>query len=239
MTDAASWRQRRVAVIGCGGLGVPGAWTLVCAGVERLRLIDTDVVEVSNLHRQVLYNEDDAGAIKTERLAAQLKSLAARLGQNLEVETREARMTARDAEMLLHGCDVAFEGTDDAVSKFVVNDWAIADRAGANTRIAAIGAAIGRRGQWMVVKPGGACYRCLFEEAPPADMLATCQVAGVIGPVVGQVGAMCARSLVSALKCEADPGQSALIRRVVGGFKTTAVDVAEDCRCARGWRACG
>lgn len=221
-----NWRHKTVAVVGCGGLGVPAAWTLAHAGVQRLRLIDADNVDLTNLHRQVLFSEADCGEAKTARLAAALHKRF----EGLHVTCVDQRLTPANADGLLADCDVAVEGSDDAVAKFAVNDWASKRGRG---RSAVIAAAIGRRGQWMVVRPDGACYRCLFEAPPPAEMLATCAIAGVLGPVVGAVGALAARSLIQTLDGHPDPAASALVRWLPGMIRRTPVQRAPDCPCAQ------
>ena len=226
---AAAWRERTVAVIGCGGLGVPAAWTLALAGARDLRVIDPDRVEASNLHRQVLYGEADVGRLKVEVIARRLGSDF----PGLRIASVAERVDPENVESLLSGCSVVIEGSDDAFAKFVVNDWAVSNVAGQRQRHASIAAAIGRRGQWMVVHPGGGCYRCLFEEPPPAEMLATCLTAGVLGPVVATVGALAARSLIAVLEGRPDPADSALVRWLPGDIRTTSVAVASDCRCQR------
>lgn len=215
-----------IAVLGCGGLGVPAAWTLALDGRHRLVLIDDDRVEISNLHRQILYRASDIGMPKAERLAAALCEVE----PSLEIEVRQGRLSPHNAGELLQGCDAVIEGTDDAVSKFAVNDLVISGR---GPKIAGIAAAIGRRGQWMVVRQPGPCYRCLFEEPPPPESLATCQIAGVLGPAVGQVGALAARSLLAALDGRPDPADAALVRLTARGLLRTAVAAAADCRCQR------
>ncbi len=223
----------RIAVVGCGGLGVPATMALVLGGATRLRLLDDDRVELSNLHRQVLYPAAEVGRDKALSLRDAALRLAARQGlPEPDVEIRTGRIDAQTCAEALQGCDAAVEGTDDAPVKFVVNDWAVAAEP-ESPRFATIAAAIGRRGQWMTVAPGGACYRCLFEEPPPAELLATCRIAGVIGPVVGQVGALAARSLLRALRGRPDPARSALVRRLATGFATTPVARAPDCPCQR------
>lgn len=214
-----------VAVVGCGGLGVPAAWTLALGGVERLILIDDDSVELSNLHRQVLYDTAVLGQAKPQALAAALTARVA----DLRVEWRRGRVTADTVESLLAGCSAVVEGTDDAGSKFVVNDWAVA---GPRRRTASIAAAIGRRGQWMTVSPQSSCYRCIFEEPPAPEALATCQIAGVLGPVVGQVGALAARSLLAVLRGRPDMADGALVRLSPRGLLRTPVRPASDCRCS-------
>lgn len=218
--------ENRVAVVGCGGLGVPAAWTLALGGARRLRLIDADAVELSNLHRQVLYTTQDLGQSKGQVLAAALHARVA----GLDIEVAHARLDRENCETMLSGCCAVVEGTDDAASKFVVNDWAVAQR----HRYASIAAAIGRRGQWMVIAPQTACYRCIFEEPPPSESLATCQVAGVLGPVVGLVGSLAARSLQQSLRDQADPAIGALVRWSPRGLLRTPVQIAANCLCQQG-----
>ena len=224
-----TWSQERIAVVGCGGLGVPAAWTLALAGARSLRLVDTDRVELSNIHRQVLYDEPDCDAPKANALAAALKARF----EGMDIQCVDRRFSWDNAESILAGCFAAVEGSDDAEAKFALSDWAITSGDPQERhRIAVIAAAIGRRGQWMVVEPRGACYRCIFEEPPPAEMLATCAVAGVLGPVVGTVGALAARSLIRSLCNQDDPARSALVRWLPGDVRRTHVSRAADCRCA-------
>ncbi len=227
-TAPADWRDRVIAVVGCGGLGVPAAWTLALAGARQLRLIDDDVVELSNLHRQVRYREADVGAPKAACLAAALQ----RRFSGLQVDVRRARLTAASAPALLADAAAVFEGSDDAVCKFEVNDRVVAAWAGGpGPRVGVIAAAVARRGQWMVLTPAGACYRCLFEAPPPPESLATCETAGVLGPVVGHVGAAAARALVAELMGRPDPARSALVRWEAGAYRRTEVRPASDCGC--------
>jgi adenylyltransferase/sulfurtransferase len=220
----------RIVVIGCGGLGVPAAWALVAAGVRRLRLVDGDRVELGNLHRQVLYREVDVGRLKAEALAVQLLQFA----PDLEVEIHAERLAdAADTHAVLAGCAAVLEGTDDAVCKFAVNDAAVA----LGLSAAAIAAAIGRTGQWFVRTPWSACYRCLFEEPPPADTLASCAVAGVLGGLTGQTGALAARALLQALDRDPRAPAGALIRLSPRGLQRHPVAIAADCPCQAGCAA--
>lgn len=215
----------RIAVLGCGGLGVPAAWTLVLGGARRLRLIDADVVDRSNLHRQVAYADADCGRPKVQALAEWLQGRA----EGLDIEIRSERADAANLNALLDGCDALFEGSDDAEAKFLANDWAVQ---APRRRHATIAAAIGRRGQHFTVTPQSSCYRCLFEAPPPAELLSTCAVAGVLGPLVGQVGALAARSLLRTLRGQEDPAVGALLRLGPRGLLQTAVLPADGCRCA-------
>ncbi|MCO4762286.1 MAG: ThiF family adenylyltransferase [Myxococcales bacterium] len=226
------WRHRPIAIVGCGGLGVPAAWTLALGGARHLRLIDADTVELSNLHRQVLYGEQDVGQRKTAQLATALTSRFS----GLEVEVVPQRLTADNQSTLLSGTLAVVEGTDDAACKFRVSDHVVDARRTqdrSQPQIAVIAAAVSRQGQWMTITPDGACYRCLFEAPPPAESLATCETAGVLGPVVGHIGAAAGRALARTLSGRPDPSQSALIRWHQGDYRRVAVPTAADCPCQR------
>ena len=224
------WRGLPIAVVGCGGLGVPAAWTLAYAGARHLRLIDGDVVETSNLHRQVLYREQQIGQRKVDALKAALR----RRFPTLTVEVCVEPFTPDNLEQTLAGCIAVVEGTDDAHCKFLVNDVVVRGRdADFNLpRVAVIAAAIGRRAQWFTLTERSACYRCLFEEPPPVESLATCDTAGVLGPVVGVGGGAAARALVDTLDGATEADKAALIQRQKGRWRSTMVRPAEDCLCA-------
>ncbi|MSP91356.1 MAG: HesA/MoeB/ThiF family protein [Myxococcales bacterium] len=214
-----------VAIVGCGGLGVPAAWTLAVAGVRHLRLFDPDRVEGSNLHRQVAFGEHDVGQPKAEVLARFLR----RHVPGLLVEPVMSRVGADDLAEALAGFDAAIDATDAGDAKFALNDWAIATP---RRRTACLAAAIGRTAQHFVVTPTSACFRCLFEAPPPRVRLATCATAGVLGTVTGQGGAVAARALVRALRGEPDAATGALVRLTPRGWLRTAVTVARACACA-------
>jgi adenylyltransferase/sulfurtransferase len=168
---------RRATIVGAGGLGGPLALALGAAGIE-LSIVDPDVVEVSNLHRQIHFTSADVGKPKASVLAAGVvaRGSAAR-GYRL-------RWTADDAGDISGDSDLIVDGSDDPVTKFAVADWAVA-----TGRPYVIAAALRYGGNVLAGAPGHACYRCLFEE--PADA-ATCRAAGVLGPVVGAIGGVAA-----------------------------------------------
>lgn len=167
----------RATIVGAGGLGGPLALSLGAAGIE-LTIVDHDVVDVSNLHRQIQFTTADVGNAKASVLAG---AVVARGGQARGYRTR---WTAEDADDLSGDADLIVDGSDDPDTKFAVADWAVA--AG---RPYVIAAALRYGGNVLVGAPGFACYRCLFEEPVPA---ATCAAAGVLGPVVGAIGGLAA-----------------------------------------------
>jgi molybdopterin/thiamine biosynthesis adenylyltransferase len=184
MTNQALFDPRlhaaRAVVIGVGGLGCAAAAVLADEGMGTLRLVDPDRVDVSNLHRQVLYGEADLGRPKVDAAASRLR----RDQPALRVEPRPERF-GPEAAAVLTGADVIVDGTDSVAAKFLVNDAAVA----AGIPLVHAGA-VGFTAQLMTVLPGGACYRCLFEAPPPEDDVPSCHDAGILGPVVALAGAL-------------------------------------------------
>ncbi|HMC95127.1 MAG TPA: HesA/MoeB/ThiF family protein [Polyangia bacterium] len=169
-------------IIGAGGLGCPAALALVADGVTRLGVVDDDRVEATNLHRQVLFGDADVGELKVTAFARALR----RRYPELLVETHAVRFDAANAGDLIARYDVVVDGTDNFATKFLANDAAVLAR-----RPLVHGAAVALAGQLLTVPVGGRpCYRCLFEEPPPAGVGPSCAEAGVLGPVPGVVGAL-------------------------------------------------
>jgi adenylyltransferase/sulfurtransferase len=168
-------------VIGVGGLGCPAALALARAGVGTLGLVDPDTVDASNLPRQTLYTDADVGRAKVDVAAERLCAVA----PATRIVTTRARFAADDAGWLAD-FDVVLDGTDSIAAKFVVSDAAVA------TGVPLVHAgAIDWCAQLLTIVPGvTACYRCVFEEAPPPDDVPSCQEAGVLGPVVALAGSL-------------------------------------------------
>jgi MoaD family protein len=179
-------REARVLLVGAGGLGAPAALALAEAGVGTLGLCDFDRVELSNLHRQVVYRSADVGRGKVEAAADRLRARV----PALRVEAHELRLGAGDgaADRLAAAFDLVLEGTDSFEAKFACNDAAV--RAG---RPFVSAGCVALHGTVVAVAPGGRpCYRCLFEAPPDAGDFPTCEAAGVLGAVAGVVGALMA-----------------------------------------------
>jgi molybdopterin/thiamine biosynthesis adenylyltransferase len=179
-------------VVGVGGLGAPAAAALAAAAVPRLRLIDPDAVELSNLPRQPLYGCSDLGAPKVEAAARRLRALSA----SLDVEPCAIRLDVASAAELLRGADVVLDGSDNLATKDLLNATAL------ELGIALVHAgAVGLGGQLMTILPQrSACLRCLFPELRDGADLPTCQEAGILGPVVGAVGFAAASEALSVLR---------------------------------------
>ncbi len=174
----------RATLVGAGGLGGPIALSLGAAGIE-LAIFDHDVVELSNLHRQIQFTTADLTQPKASRLAGAVVARGGRARGVLERwRAPDAYDTSELAE-LTNQSDIIIDASDDPATKFAVADWAVA-----NGRQYVIAAALRYGGNVMAGVPGVACYRCLFEE--PAEDGPTCADAGVLGPVVGALGGVAA-----------------------------------------------
>ena len=174
----------RVAVVGCGALGSVVAMTLARAGVGFLRLIDRDIPELSNLPRQVLFDEADVAAGLPKAVAA--AGRLATINSQIAIEPVVADLSAANAADLLGGCDVIVDGSDNFEARFLVNEVAC------RRRVPWVhGGAIGAEGRVLAIVPGRtACLRCLIPEPPAAGSLPTCDTAGIIGPAAVVVGAV-------------------------------------------------
>ncbi len=170
-------------VLGAGGLGAPALLGLLAAGARRLTIVDRDRVETSNLQRQVLFDVGDVGAAKASAAKAQLHRRASDLTIDAQVLDLDSQNLA---ELLDRNQDDALvlECTDSPRLKFMVNDACLA-----RGIPAVIGGAQRWRGQALALGRGtGACYRCIFESPPPAELAAPCSAVGVIGTAVGFFG---------------------------------------------------
>jgi molybdopterin/thiamine biosynthesis adenylyltransferase len=172
-----------VLLVGAGGIGAPAALALAASGVRRLRAVDDDRVELTNLHRQILFSEADVGRSKLDALAEAL----GRRFPGLEIEAREGRFLPETAGSLLDGIRVVIDATDNFASRFLIAD------ACRLAEVPVVHAAAIRWRATVLAAParGRPCYRCVFEDLPegPAP---DCATAGVAGPVCGVAGAIAA-----------------------------------------------
>ena len=204
--------ESTAAVIGCGALGTAIADTLARAGVGRLVLIDRDFVELTNLQRQVLYDEHDArdALPKAEAARARLQRINSQVAVTAVVDD----VHAANVERLTAGADVLLDGVDNFETRYLVNDCAV------KHGIPYIyGGAVGTVGAAFAILPhtlhgdagweGGSagghatpCLRCLFEEAPPAGTAATCDTVGVLGPAATIVAKLSSVRIIAAASLE-------------------------------------
>jgi molybdopterin/thiamine biosynthesis adenylyltransferase len=177
-----------VLVIGAGGLGSPVAFYLAAAGVGRIGIVDNDVVDTSNLQRQILHTTTDVGRKKVESARETLLAL----NPNLTIVPHDVRLNSGNILDILKDYDVVAEGSDNFPTKFLVNDACV--MTGTPLSMAGI---FRFSGQVLTVIPReGPCYRCLIPQPPPAGAIPSCQEAGVLGAMAGAVGVVQATEIL-------------------------------------------
>lgn len=189
----------RVLVVGCGALGGALAQSLHRSGVGTLVLVDRDVVELSNLPRQVLFDLEHARR-RIPKVEAARETLE-RAGGPTRIEAHVTHLGARELGRLGRTADLIVDGTDNLATRYLVNDYAVKRR-----RPWIYGGVVGGSGLVLAIVPGGPCLRCLFPEPPPPGSLPTCDSAGVIQPAVAAVAALQAGAALRLL-C-AEPGSN-------------------------------
>lgn len=192
-----SLAERRILIVGAGGLGCPAAEALARAGVGGLTLVDPDRVDLTNLHRQLLHRDGDVGRWKVDSAAEAL----GRAFPALQIERSVGRVHAGNAEALFRAHDLVVDGTDGIATKYLLSD------AARWTGVPLIfGGVLRMQGQAMAILPDGPCLRCLYEDAPDPDQVPTCASAGVLGTVAGVVGGLQAEFALAHLAGTLAPG---------------------------------
>lgn len=175
-------KAARVLCVGAGGLGSPLALYLAAAGVGTLGMVDFDVVDATNLQRQILHGTGDVGRSKLDSAAERL----ADTNPHVEVVRHETRLTSRNALDILAGYDVVVDGTDNFPTRYLVNDACVLLR-----KPNVYGSIFRWEGQVSVfATAGGPCYRCLFREPPPPGLVPNCAEGGVMGVLPGVIGSL-------------------------------------------------
>ena len=173
-------KNARILCVGAGGLGSPAALYLAAAGVGTLGIVDFDVVDFSNLQRQIIHGTPDVGRSKL----ASARERIHELNPEIRVETIEAPFKAANAREIVDGWDVVIDGTDNFAARYVVNDACVL-----YGKPNAWGSIFRFEGQASVFAvPGGPCYRCLHPEPPPPGLVPSCAEAGVLGVLPGIIG---------------------------------------------------
>jgi adenylyltransferase/sulfurtransferase len=172
--------QAKVLMIGAGGLGSPSAYYLAAAGVGTIGIIDNDVVDISNLQRQILHANDRVGMPKVESAKKTLEAL----NPDVKVVPYQAKLTSENALDIIKDYDLVVDGCDNFPTRYLVNDACVL-----TGKPNVHGSIFQFEGQATVFYPGkGPCYRCLYPEPPPAEMAPSCAEAGVLGVLPGLIG---------------------------------------------------
>ena len=223
-------KSARVLIVGVGGLGSPAALYLAAAGVGHIGLLDPDIVALSNLQRQVLYDSRDVGGGKAICAGRRLSAL----NPEIEVQTLPQALTPENAASLVSGYDVVLDGTDDFATRFAVNAACVAQ--GRTLVSGAIGRWSGQVGVFAAGRTRGRpiaerqpCYRCLVPDIPPEAE--TCSRVGVVGALAGVVGSMMALEAIKLIAGAGDPlnGRLWIYDGLEGESRTVRIPPEPDC----------
>jgi adenylyltransferase/sulfurtransferase len=175
-------RDSSALVVGLGGLGSPVALYLAAAGIGTLGVLDNDVVELSNLQRQILHGTSDIGRRKTDSAENRIRAL----NPGVKVTKHCARLDKNNVERTIRDYDVIIDGVDNFAARYLLNDACFFG----NKPLVEAGV-LQFLGQIMTIVPGkGPCYRCVFPEPPPPGSVPSCQEAGILGAVAGVLGVL-------------------------------------------------
>src|SRR6185503_372777 len=176
--------ESRVLLCGCGALGSVLANTLARAGVGHLRIVDRDFLELNNLQRQVLYDEEDVAAGLPKAIAARQR--LAKINSEIEIDAVVADVDHTNIERLLEGVGCLIDGTDNFETRFLLNDAAV--KLGIPW---VYGGCLGAEGQSLTILPGQTpCLRCLMPEPPPPGTTPTCDSAGILATIIGVIASL-------------------------------------------------
>ena len=172
--------KAKVLMVGAGGLGSPSAYYLAAAGVGTMGIIDNDVVDLSNLQRQILHSNDRVGMPKTESAKMTLQGL----NPDVKIIPYQEKLTSQNIMEIIKDYDIIVDGCDNFPTRYLVNDACVLAK-----KPNVHGSIFQFEGQASVFYPGkGPCYRCLYPEPPPPEMAPSCQEAGVLGVLPGLIG---------------------------------------------------
>src|SRR6201997_1960331 len=213
----------KVLLLGAGGLGSPAALYLAAAGVGTLGIVDNDVVDLSNLQRQVIHSSERIGVPKVDSAEQTITAL----NPDVKVEKYALRLGPENIMDVLPGWDIVVDGLDNFPTRYLLNDASV--RLGIPVVSAAI---LGFEGQLSVFKPfDGPCYRCLFPVPPPAELAPSCGANGVLGVLPGTMGLLQATEVIKLILGEGEPLVGRLLMYDALGASFTEVKVRRDPHC--------
>jgi molybdopterin/thiamine biosynthesis adenylyltransferase/rhodanese-related sulfurtransferase len=213
----------KVLLIGAGGLGSPAALYLAAAGVGTLGIVDSDVVDATNLQRQILHNTARLGRSKVESARETIEAL----NPDVKVNGYAERLSAQNIDRIISGYDVIVDGADNFPTRYLLNDASV------KHRIPVVHGSIYRfEGQVTVFKPfDGPCYRCLFHQPPPPELAPSCAEAGVLGVLPGIIGSIQANEAIKLLLGIGEPliGRYLLFDALEESFREVKLRRDPDC----------
>jgi len=214
----------KVFCLGAGGLGSPAMMYLAAAGVGTLGVADGDVVDLSNLQRQILHNTDTVGIPKVDSARQTIE----RMNPDVKLITYNERLTVDNIRKVLSEYDIILDGSDNFPTRFLMNDACFFEK---KTLIS--GSMFRFDGQIATFKPheGYPCYRCLYPEPPPAGMVPSCQEAGVLGALAGTIGVLQATEAIKEILGLGDSLAGSLLIYDALGMNFKKVKVRKDPEC--------
>lgn len=215
-------RQGKVLIIGCGGLGSPAAMYLAAAGIGTIGLMDGDVVDESNLQRQVIHFTPDVGRRKTTSAAEKLRAI------NPECNIKEIQeyLTADNAANIIADYDFVIDGTDRYHTKYLINDVCVKNR-----KPFSHGGVLRYSGNAFTYVPGTACYRCIFGDEPSQDDIPTASQVGILGTVAGMIGVIQATEAIKFLTGTGELLTNALLTVDAMTWETHKINVSPSPSC--------
>jgi len=220
--------EARVLVVGAGGLGAPLLLYLGAAGIGTLGVVDNDTVDLSNLQRQVIHDETTLGLAKT----ASAKKRLATLNPEVKVVEHEERLNAENVERLIADYDIVADGSDNFRTRYLLNDACY------KLKKTLVSAALLRfDGQLSTYKAhlgaGHPCYRCIFPDQPPADLIPRCEEAGIFGAVAGVMGCLQATEVLKEVLGLGDSlsGRLMIYDALAPAFRTVRIAKDPACPC--------
>jgi sulfur-carrier protein adenylyltransferase/sulfurtransferase len=217
------FKDSSVLIVGAGGLGTPSATYLAAAGIGRIGIVDFDVVEASNLHRQVLFGEDDLGRSKAEVIKERLR----RVNPHVQVDVHRVRLDSSNALQILADYDIVVDGTDNFPTRYLINDACVL------LNKPNVYASVFRfDGQASIFLPGeGPCYRCLYPEPPPPGLVPSCAEGGVLGVLPGIMGSIQAVQVINLILAKGKLLVGRLLLFDAANAKFTELSIAKNPDC--------
>src|SRR4030066_2268631 len=213
----------RVFLVGAGGLGCPVGYYLAAAGVGTIAIVDNDEVELSNLQRQIAHGVKTLGMKKADSAKQTFEAL----NPDVNVIAIKERINSKNILDLIRDYDIIVDGTDNFPTRYLINDACVMLK-----KPLVSGAILRFEGQVTTILPGdGPCYRCLFEEPPPAGLVPSCQEAGVLGVLPGVIGALQATEVLKLIIGKGKPlkGELLIYDALGGNFRKVKIPKNTDC----------
>jgi molybdopterin-synthase adenylyltransferase len=218
--------QSRVLVVGAGGLGSPVLLYLAAAGVGTIGIVDNDRVDLTNLQRQIVHSTPQIGALKVESAQATVRAI----NPEIRIETHAARLAPDNAERLIAGYDLVADGSDNFPTRYLLTDWCC------RLHKPLVAAALSPfEGQISTFRPylgaGHPCYRCLFRDPPPPELVPRCEEAGILGAIAGVLGTLQAVEVLKELLGLGESLDGTLLLYDALGARFHTVRIAKDPGC--------